>query len=46
MIVKHFGCTAIHKKALYKCIIHSFIHSYHQEVTFNVKVCESDFVPL
>ncbi len=24
MIVKHFGCTAIHNKALYKCIIHSF----------------------
>ncbi len=27
MIVKHFGCTTIHNKALYKCIIHSFIHS-------------------
>ncbi len=26
MIVKRFGCTAIHNKALYKCIIHSFIH--------------------
>ncbi len=26
MIVKCFGCTAIHNKALYKCI-HSFIHS-------------------
>ncbi len=25
MIVKRFGCTTIHKKALYKCIIHSFI---------------------
>ncbi len=25
MIVKRFGCTAIHNKALYKCIIHSFI---------------------
>ncbi len=24
MIVKHYGCTAIHNKALYKCIIHSF----------------------
>ncbi len=24
MIVKCFGCTAIHNKALYKCIIHSF----------------------
>ncbi len=23
MIVKHFGCKAIHNKALYKCIIHS-----------------------
>ncbi len=29
MIVKSFGCTAIHNKALYKCIIHSFIwHSF------------------
>ncbi len=27
MIVKRFGCMAIHNKALYKCIIHSFIHS-------------------
>ncbi len=27
IIVKRFGCTAIHNKALYKCIIHSFIHS-------------------
>ncbi len=27
MIVKRFGCTTIHKKALYKCIIHSFINS-------------------
>ncbi len=27
MIVKHFGGTAIHNKALYKCLIHSFIHS-------------------
>ncbi len=26
MIVKCFGCTAIHNKALYKCIIHN--HSY------------------
>ncbi len=24
MIVKRFGCTAIHNKVLYKCIIHSF----------------------
>ncbi len=22
MIVKHFGCTAIHNKALFKCLIH------------------------
>ncbi len=28
MIVKHFGCTAIHNKALYKCIFHSFILSF------------------
>ncbi len=27
MIVKRFGCTTIHNKALYKCLIHSFIHS-------------------
>ncbi len=27
VIVKRFGCTAIHIKALYKCpFIHSFIH--------------------
>ncbi len=25
MIVKRFGCTAIHNKVLYKCIIHSFM---------------------
>ncbi len=25
MIVKCFGCTKIHNKALYKCLIHSFI---------------------
>ncbi len=24
MIVKRFGCTTIHNKALYKCIIHSY----------------------
>ncbi len=28
MIVKCFGCMAIHNKALYKCLIHSFIHSF------------------
>ncbi len=27
MIVKHIGCTAIHNQVLYKCILHSFIHS-------------------
>ncbi len=27
MIVKRFGCTTIHNKALYKCF-HSFIHSF------------------
>ncbi len=26
MIVNRFGCTAIHNKALYKCIIHSHTH--------------------
>ncbi len=24
MIIKHFGCTAIHNEAQYKCLIHSF----------------------
>ncbi len=28
MIVKHFGCTTIYNKALYKCIIHSFIKTW------------------
>ncbi len=28
MIVKCFGCTTIHNKALYKCIIHSLIQSF------------------
>ncbi len=28
MIVKRFGCTTIHNKVLYKCIIHSFIHLF------------------
>ncbi len=31
MIVKRFGCTTIHNKALDKCLIHSFIHSYREE---------------
>jgi len=26
MIVKHFGCTEVHMKALYKCLIYSFIY--------------------
>jgi len=25
MIVKHFGCTVVHIKALYKCLIHSLV---------------------
>ncbi len=28
MIVKHFGCTTIDNKALYKCIIYSFIQQH------------------
>ncbi len=35
MIVKRFGCTAIHNKELYKCLIHSFkclIHTSHLNV--------------
>ncbi len=28
MIVKCFGCTTIHNKVLYNCIIHSFIHAF------------------
>ncbi len=35
MIVKRFGCTAIHNKALYKCIIHSFIHSFIRPMLSN-----------
>ncbi len=27
MVLKRFGCTTIHNKALYKCIIHSFFPS-------------------
>ncbi len=27
MIVKRFGCMVIHNKALYKCIIHSYIYT-------------------
>ncbi len=27
MIEKRFGCTTIHNKALYKCIIHSYTYS-------------------
>ncbi len=30
MIVKRFGCTAIHNKALYKCLIHSFLCIFSQ----------------
>ncbi len=26
MIVKRFGCTTIHNKVLYECILHSFIY--------------------
>ncbi len=35
MIVKSFGCMAIHSKALYKCIIHSFIPCYHSLLFFH-----------
>ncbi len=38
MIVKRFGCTAIHNKALYKCVIHSFIPQ-----TFEMRLY-SDFI--
>ncbi len=34
MIVKRFGCTAIHNKALYKCIIHSSITIYREAAEF------------
>ncbi len=34
MIVKRFGCTAIHNKVLYKCLFHSFIQSFiHNDIT-------------
>ncbi len=34
MIVKRFGCIAMHNKALYKCIIHN-MHANKQVVTGN-----------
>ncbi len=34
MIVKRFGCTTIHNKALYKCLIHSFIEPEHEPQSF------------
>lgn len=37
MIVKHFGCTAIHNKALYKCLVHSLIHSFKQNESLQTK---------
>ncbi len=33
IIVKCFGCTAIHNKALYKCIIHSFLCLFKTRIT-------------
>ncbi len=36
MIVKRFGCTAIHNKALYKCFIHSF--NYEHANVFNYQI--------
>ncbi len=34
--VKHFGCTALHNKVLYKCLIHSFIHSFFTFIYFYI----------
>jgi len=42
MIVKRFGCTTIHNKALYKCIIHSFIHSEKVYMCGKCIVCTVD----
>ncbi len=40
MIVKCFGCTTIHNKALFKCIIHSFITSeFSKCFDFNFSIC-------
>ncbi len=39
MIVKHFGCK-IYNKALYKCIIHSFIHKTFLLTSFQSYVIE------
>ncbi len=48
MIVKRFGCTATHNKALYKCINHSFIQ-HVLEGTMNaekyIKVLEQHMLP-
>ncbi len=43
MIVKRFGCTTIHNKALYKCIINSFIHSEKVYMCGKCIVCIVDF---
>ncbi len=40
MNVKHFGWTAIHNKALYKCIIHSFIQDFGKKSKVILKTNE------
>ncbi len=39
MITKRFGCTTIHNKALYKCIIHSFNRMSKHNHKFVTIVC-------
>ncbi len=36
-IVKCFGCTTIHNKALYKCIIHSYVYSLNT-LTYSIYI--------
>ncbi len=55
MIVKHFGCTAMHNKALYKCIIHSIhdetvniglLYLKYQNVMCNLRMRGEDVIDL
>ncbi len=45
IIVKRFGCTAIHNKVLYKCIIHSFNYSFIHVVYWHSWWTFSDLTP-
>ncbi len=38
MFVKHFGCTTIHNKALYKCIIDSTLLFYICDMVLSMPI--------